>query len=71
MWLGTGTNPGLSPSRFDWNATSATGAQFALQTSTNLTQWTNLFTVTNDGSVCTYFNLNHTSPSRFYRLVPQ
>lgn len=71
MWLGTGTSQNLSTSRFDWHATSAAGAQFALQTSTNLTQWTNLFTVTNDGSVCTYLNFYHTSPSRFYRLVPQ
>jgi len=40
-------------------------------TSTNLTAWNTLFVVTNNGSVCTYQNVNANSSSRFYRLVPQ
>jgi hypothetical protein len=56
---------------FEWKPTSATGVQFTLQTSTNLMDWTNLFTIPNDGSVCTYFNFNPASPSRFYRLIQQ
>lgn len=71
MWLTTGAAPNFSIRGFEWKATNATGAQFTLQTSTNLTSWINLITVTNDGSICTYNNYNHTSPSRFYRLVPQ
>ncbi len=74
MWLATGAGPSFQNRRFDWTPTSATGDLFAFQTSTNLTAWTNLFTVTNDGCVCTYFNnisYNHASPSRFYRLIKQ
>lgn len=56
---------------FDWSMTSPTGATFLLQTSTNLTDWVSLDAIQNDGSVCTYFNTNPKSPSRFYRLVPQ
>lgn len=56
---------------FEWKPTSAAGSQFTLQTSPNLASWINLFTVTNDGSVCTYFNDNPASPSRFYRLIQQ
>jgi hypothetical protein len=56
---------------FDWKPSSLSGAQFAMQTSTNLTNWTTLFTVTNNSSVCTYFNANPASASRFYRLIPQ
>jgi hypothetical protein len=69
MWLEMGTYPNWSTRSFEWKPTSATGVQFTMQTSTNLTSWVNLFTVSNDGSVCTYFNSNPASPSRFYRLV--
>jgi len=57
--------------RFEWSPTSQTGTVYALQTSTNLTAWNTLFVVTNNGSVCTYQNVNANSSSRFYRLVPQ
>ena len=66
-----GNYPYSSTNSFVWKPTSATGAQFTLQTSTDMTAWTNLFTVANYGSVCTYFNYSPTAPSRFYRLVRQ
>jgi hypothetical protein len=71
MWLEMGTYPSWSTRNFVWEPASAAGGQFTLQTSTNLTDWVSLFTVTNNGSVCTYFNNNPTSPSRFYRLISQ
>ena len=67
MWLLFGTQFQKS---FEWKPGSLPGEQFAMQTSTNLMNWTTLFTVTNNSSVCTYFNEGPTSPSRFYRLVP-
>jgi hypothetical protein len=56
---------------FDWSPASASGSQFAFQTSTNLNNWVTIFSVTNNGSVSTYLNSNPSSTSRFYRLVPQ
>jgi hypothetical protein len=56
---------------FDWKSVTPTGSQFAFQTSTNLANWTTIFTVTNNSSVVTYFNGSPFSASRFYRLVPQ
>jgi len=75
--MGTyGTYPSYYPNwfstaSFEWNPTSASGAQFLFQTSTNLVDWVSLFTVKNDSSGITYFLQNPRSPSRFYRLVPQ
>jgi hypothetical protein len=54
-----------------WQPSSLSSARFAMQTSTNRMNWTTLFTVTNSGSVCTYFNENPASAVRFYRLIPQ
>lgn len=71
MWLTMGTYPNWTTTRFEWKPTSAMGVQFTMQTSTNLTSWVSLFTVQNNGSVCTYFNSNPSSTSRFYRLIPQ
>ncbi|HEY4414804.1 MAG TPA: hypothetical protein VGO57_03845 [Verrucomicrobiae bacterium] len=68
MWL---SFAGKTPRDFTWTATGAAGSQFSLQTSTDLASWVNLFTITNDGSVCTYLNENPTSTTRFYRLAPQ
>ncbi len=68
MWLWF---VGKTQNDFEWKPKSAVGGQFTLQTSTNLASWINLFTVTNDGSVCTYFNDNPASPSHFYRLIQQ
>ena len=66
MWLIFGSNF----NEYEWHPFSLQGAQFAMQTSTNLTGWTTLFTVSNNGSICTYFNAP-ASPTRFYQLVPQ
>ena len=71
MWLEMGTPPSWSTTSFKWKPTSAPGAQFLFQTSTNLTDWITLATNSNDGSVTTYFLNNPKSPTRFYRLVPQ
>ena len=70
MWLIRGTSPSWSLTSFEWKRTSAVGTPFTLQTSTNLVNWINLFTVTNTGSVCTFNNNNPASPNRFYRLIP-
>jgi hypothetical protein len=56
---------------FSWKPTSLTGAQFALQTSTDLASWTTLFAVTNDSSSINYINYIPMSGNQFYRLVPQ
>jgi hypothetical protein len=71
MWLMMGTHPKNFTRSFEWKPNSAVGDQFTLQTSTNLKAWINLFTVPNDGSVCTYFNYFPPGMNRFYRLVPQ
>jgi hypothetical protein len=68
MWL---TFAGNLSENIVWKPSSLAGAPFAMQTSTNLMNWTTLFTVTNNSSVCTYFNDNPVSSSRFYRLIPQ
>jgi hypothetical protein len=56
---------------FVWTPSSVAGGQFAMQTSTDLLNWTTLFTLTNNGSVNGYFNGSPASASRFYRLMPQ
>ncbi len=68
MWLTSGANFQQS---FVWKPSSLQNAQFAMQTTTNLNNWTTLFTLTNNGSVCTYLNENPASASRFYRLISQ
>ncbi len=57
--------------RFEWQPSSQAGTVYALQTSTNLFGWNTLFTVTNNGTVCTYENMTANSAARFYRLIPQ
>jgi hypothetical protein len=68
MWLIYGTEFQKS---FTWKPTSLIGTQYALQSSTDLKNWTTLFIVTNNNTVCTYFNYVSLSGSQFYRLVPQ
>jgi hypothetical protein len=70
MWLLMGQYPWTTTS-FEWKPTSAWGAQFLFQTSTDLTDWVTLFTNSNDGTITTYVVGNPPSPTRFYRLVPQ
>jgi hypothetical protein len=70
MWLIFGYPPWLTKT-FQWNLSSMAGASFAMQTSTDLVNWTTLFTVTNNGSVCTWFNGYPINPSSFYKMVPQ
>jgi hypothetical protein len=53
----------------DWTANSSVGTTYAMETSTNLTDWVKLFTITNSGSDCTYWVQNPTSSSRFYQIV--
>jgi hypothetical protein len=71
MTLTMGQYPNWSPHSFQWTPTSTTGAVFAMQTSTNLTNWITLFTTVNNGSVYTYSVLDPSSTARFYRLIPQ
>ena len=65
MWLAIGS----FQQNFDWNPVGANGAAVEMQTSTDLANWTTLFTVTNNGGLCTYFVYNPASTQRFYRLV--
>jgi hypothetical protein len=71
MWLMRGNYPNGSSQSFVWKPGSLPGAQFTMQTTTNLNDWTTLFAVTNNGSTYTYLNINPASASRFYRLIPQ
>jgi hypothetical protein len=63
------TNDVLNFKSFEWNPTNLAGTVYAVQTSTNLSAWNTLFEVTNNGSVCTYQNVNANSTARFYRLI--
>lgn len=70
MWLLFGAQFQNQKS-FAWKPSSLSGTPFAFQTSTNLSNWVTIFSVTNNGSVSTYLNSNPSSTSRFYRLIPQ
>jgi hypothetical protein len=59
------------PSQYNWMVTGAAGANYEFQSSTNLSNWTTLFVVPNDGSINSYLNENPSSALRFYRIVPQ
>ncbi len=59
-----------SNNSFVWNRNSALGVQYTMQTSTNLVDWINLFTVTNNGTIFFFGVENPASSSRFYRLIP-
>lgn len=56
---------------FELPLTGQAGTIYTFQTSTNLLIWNTLFEVTNNGSICTYQNINANSSSRFYRIVSQ
>jgi hypothetical protein len=71
MFLKLGATADASANAYEWKPTSQAGEQFRLQTSTNLANWLSLFTVTNNGSIITYWVENPKSRSRFYRLQPQ
>jgi hypothetical protein len=74
MWLAYGTPDMLTFSfwtTFVWQPSSQWGAPFAFQTSADLSNWTTLFSLTNNGSVSTYLNYNPQNPSGFFRLIPQ
>lgn len=55
---------------FDWKPCSLWGTQYAMQTSPDLVNWTTLFTVTNNGSICTFID-SPSGTSQFFRLIPQ
>ena len=71
MWLAIGKFPTRLARSFEWKPAGLPNAEFTMQTSTDLKTWTDLFTVANNGSVCTYIVDNPASIQRFYRLVPQ
>jgi hypothetical protein len=77
----TGANPmavriwiysqaGSSQKSFTWKLSSAYGTQYVLQCSTDLVNWATLITVTNTGSICTFFDGDTTGPAEYYRLQP-
>jgi len=65
MWLTIGS----IEQDFELKSVGANGAAVEMQTSTDLANWTTLFTVTNNGGLCTYFVYNPASTQRFYRLA--
>ena len=71
MWLTLGQSTNGFSHSFDWETNTSPGTPFVMETSTNLTDWVTLFTITNDGRFCTYFVQNPASAARFYRLLPQ
>lgn len=68
LWFSS-TTENLQKS-FDWKPCSLWGTQYAMQTSPDLVNWTTLFTVTNNGSVCTFVD-GPSGTSQFFRLLPQ
>jgi hypothetical protein len=68
MWLNL---PSQFQKNFDWSLTNSTGSVALFQTSTNLADWVTIFSATNDGTIWTFENMNPSSSSRFYRVVPQ
>jgi hypothetical protein len=60
-----------APVGFNWLVTGPTVGNFAFETSTNLSNWTTLFLVQNNGAPNSYLNENPSSTRRFYRIVPQ
>jgi hypothetical protein len=56
---------------FTWKPTSLIGTQYALQSSTDLKNWTTLFLATNNNTVWNLFIDIPSSGNQFYRLTPQ
>lgn len=57
--------------QFEWSRTSLAGTIYALQTSTNLSNWKTLVVTTNNGGVFIYLNNSAKSSARYYRLIPE
>lgn len=57
-----------SQKSFTWKPSSVSGSQYALQTSTDLDNWTTICVVTNNGSVCTYVIDDPSGTGQFFRL---
>lgn len=74
LWLimGSSANPtNRIEHQFEWQVSDSFGTPFLFQASTNLAHWTSLWTLTNDGSVFTYFHRYPASKHRFYRVLPE
>ena len=57
---------------FTWTLTGQAGGLYALQTSTNLSDWVTITTITNLGGTFTFVDdLFNFTPQRYYRTVPQ
>ena len=65
-------NPDSYYDKFSWLLTGKPKALFALQTSTNLSEWTTILTITNLGGNFTFIDdVYNTTPQRFFRTIPQ
>jgi hypothetical protein len=71
LWLAMGSFPNRFQKNFDWLLTNSVGSVSLFQTSTNLTDWLTLFSVTNDGTTWFFENDNPPGSSRFYRVTAQ
>jgi hypothetical protein len=69
LWFTPARNDTLGP--YEWKPCSLAGTQYAMQASKDLLNWTTLFTVTNNGSVCIYNVAGPFGANQFYRLIPQ
>lgn len=57
---------------FTWNSPVTSNGLFNLQTSTNLSDWLTIATITNQGGTFTYQDFIYTNtPQRYFRTVPQ
>ena len=71
LWLSAYGPPHFNQS-YAWNLSGAPNALFSLQTSTNLTDWLTIGTVTNLGGVFTYEDFVYRSTlRRYFRTMPQ
>jgi len=65
--------PGISSLSFNggqlgFNVSGQSGPDYAIETSTNLTQWSNVFTTNSPALPFIWTDTNSTAPQRFYRV---
>lgn len=72
--LPASTNLALFPpplKTYEWRVRDPVGSVSLFQTSSDMTNWVNVFSATNDGTSWYFFNYAPTASQQFYRVVPK